>query len=62
MLQYIQKYNAVSNGVELLEHLIKVGRADSLAQNPQMTEYSLKLLDKMETMLNKLKDDGIKSV
>ncbi len=41
----------VGSGKELLSQLIMVGRADNLAQNPEMTQNSLKLLDKMDNML-----------
>ena len=47
----IEKCNKIGNGEELLNQLIMVGKADNLAQNPQMTGKSLLLLDKMQTML-----------
>lgn len=49
--EMIEKCNKVGNGEELLNQLIMVGKADNLAQNPQMTGKSLLLLDKMQTML-----------
>lgn len=47
----IKELNAVGDGKKLLGHLVKVGRADNLAQNPEMTAYSLKMLDKFDEML-----------
>lgn len=46
----IQKYNQVGNGLTLVNYLIRVGRSDNLAQNPEMTKSSLILVDKMEEM------------
>lgn len=51
IIEEVSKLNKVGNGKQLLEFLIKVGKADNLAQNPQMTKSSLKLLDVMEDML-----------
>ena len=39
------------NGKQLMEWLLLVGRADNLAQNPQMTEQSLKMIDVIENMM-----------
>jgi len=50
--EYVNKYNQVGNGGELLSQLIMVGRSDNLAQNPKMTAGSLELLDKMQEMLS----------
>ena len=44
-----------NNGYTLMEYLIMVGRSDSLSQNPKMTVNSLRLLDKMENMLKKIR-------
>lgn len=48
----IKDLNAVGDGTQLLKQLIMVGRADSKSQNPKMTQNSLKLLSKMNEMLN----------
>jgi len=51
----IQDLSTVGNGNKLMKYLVMVGRADSSAQNEKMTEYSFKLLDKIDDMLdNKL--------
>lgn len=49
--EQIAKFNSVGDGRRLMEYLIMVGRADNLAQNPQMTGESLHLIDVMEDML-----------
>ena len=50
----IADLNSVGDGKELLEQLIKVGRSDNLAQNPEMTAESLRMLEKFDKMLNNL--------
>lgn len=50
----ITDLNAVGDGAELLAQLIMVGRSDNLAQNPEMTSESLRMLEKFEKMLNNL--------
>ena len=50
----IADLNTIANGKELLSQLIMVGRSDNLAQNEKMTAGSLKMLDKMESMLSQL--------
>ena len=52
----INELSAVGNGEELLKNLIMVGRADNLAQNPEMTGDSLHLLDVFDTMLDNMMD------
>ena len=47
----IQGFNIYGDGKEILNWLVMVGRSDNLAQNELMTEDSLKLLDKFESML-----------
>ena len=51
--QEIRELSEVGNGEKLMKHLVMVGRADNLAQNPKMTEYSLKLLDTCDKMLSR---------
>jgi len=48
----IAVFNSVGDGKDLLSQLIMVGRSDNLAQNPQMTAESLRMLDKFERMLS----------
>jgi len=48
----IADLNSVGDGKDLLSQLIMVGRSDNLAQNPQMTAESLRMLDKFERMLS----------
>jgi len=52
----IEELKKVGNGFELTNYLIMIGRSDNLAQNPEMTKDSLKLLDTMQTMLCELKE------
>ena len=40
------------DGQDMLKKLTMVGRADNMAQNPEMTKDSLRLIDKMEKMLD----------
>jgi hypothetical protein len=54
-MEEVKKLNKVGNGFELMEYLIMVGRSDNLAQNPNMTADSLKLLDAMNNILISLK-------
>ena len=49
--EFVAKYNKVGCGAEILNQLIMVGKADSLAQNPKMTGNSLNLLSTMQNML-----------
>ena len=35
-----------------MKYLVMVGRADNMAQNPEMTRDSLHMLDKMDDMLD----------
>lgn len=50
----IADLNKVGDGKKLLSYLIKIGRADSRAQNPSMTKEALHLLDSMDKMLTSL--------
>ena len=56
---YVKKYSEYGNGIEIFKLLLKVGRADSLAQNPEMTKSSFDLLDAMEKMLEDYEKDII---
>jgi hypothetical protein len=40
------------DGQDVLKKLTMVGRADNMAQNPEMTKDSLRLIDKMEKILD----------
>ena len=51
--QEVKELSEVGNGEKLMKHLVMVGRADNLAQNPKMTGYSLKMLDAFDTMLER---------
>ena len=53
----VEELNKIGNGKMLLKFLIFIGRADNKSQNPQLTKKSLKLLDKMEIMLESLNED-----
>jgi hypothetical protein len=45
LMEEIEDLNSVGDGKTLLRYLIKIGRSDNRAQNPQMTKPSLKMLD-----------------
>lgn len=49
----IQDLNTVGDGTLLMKYLLMIGRADSSAQNPEMTKGSFEVLDAMEAMLKK---------
>ena len=40
----------------MIKWLTLVGKADNLAQNPQLTEPSLLTIDKMQNMINTLEN------
>lgn len=50
----IADLNSVGNGNQLMKYLIMIGRSDNLAQNEKMTAASLRMLEKMERMLEKM--------
>ena len=50
IMDKIKELSQVGDGQQLMSYLIMIGRADNKAQNPKMTDRSLRLLDKMETM------------
>ena len=50
--EYIERFNQVGNGIKLMKWLIKVGRADNKAQNPEMTKVPFKVLKTIENILN----------
>lgn len=52
--EIIKKLDEVYDGKVLINYLIMIGRADNMAQNPKMTKESLRLLDVMTDMLNKI--------
>lgn len=54
----VYKLNETYNGEKLMDYLIKVGKADNKAQNPEMTENSLILLNKMEEYLKNYKNNN----
>ena len=47
----IKDFEKVGDGENLLRYLILMGRADNRAQNPEMTDESLRLLSAMEEMV-----------
>lgn len=50
--QVEQELDQNFDGHDMLTKLTMVGRADNMAQNPEMTQDSLRLVDKMEKMLS----------
>lgn len=57
---FIEEFNAVGDGVDILAKLLLVGRADSSAQNPEMTKPSFALIDKMQEILDDIKRQMVK--
>jgi len=53
----VKELNKYGDGKMLLKYLILIGRADNKSQNPELTKKSLKLLDKMEIMLENTNDN-----
>ena len=49
----IEDLNSVGEGEKLMRWLVMVGRADNLSQNEKMTAEALKLLQKIDEILNK---------
>jgi len=50
----IEELNKIGNGTKLLQYLILVGRSDNMAQNPELTQNSLSLLNTMQTMIENI--------
>lgn len=48
----INELNINNNGLQMLNYLVMVAKADNMAQNPAMTQQSLRLLDEVRAMLN----------
>ena len=48
----INELNIDNNGHIMLDFIIMIARADNLAQNPEMTQQSLKLIDEVKAILN----------
>ena len=53
----ISELNEVGDGMTLMKYLIMIGRSDKLAQNPEMTADSTKLLNRMEKMLKDIEKE-----
>lgn len=49
----VEKLNLYGDGKELFKMLLLVGKADNLAQNPQMTQNSLIMIDKIGELFDK---------
>ena len=56
IIEQINELSKVGDGKKLMQYLIMVGRADNKAQNPEMTQKSLKMLDNMEAITKSLSD------
>jgi hypothetical protein len=52
----IEKLNKFGDGEKLMKYLLLVGRADNMAQNPEMTKDSLIKIDVMGEMLRNIKE------
>lgn len=55
---YINEFNNINDGIKLMKFLLLVGRADSGAQNPALTQKSFELLDEMTKMLDEFIDEN----
>lgn len=53
--KYIEFLSAYGDGKVLLKYLTLVGKADSRAQNPEMTASTLKMISKMQNMIENVK-------
>lgn len=54
----IKDLSSCGDGEKLLSWLVMVGRSDNFAQNPEMTQESLQLLDLFDQMIMERGDDG----
>ena len=54
IVEQMDELSMVGDGKKFMQYLIMIGRADNLAQNPEMTGKSLGMLDKMEHMTNEI--------
>ena len=52
LIELVKRLSINNNGLQMMKYLVMVGRADNLAQNPVMTEQSLKLVDAVNDMLD----------
>ena len=53
----IKNLNQTHDGITMIKWLTLVGKADNLAQNPQLTGPSLLTIDKMQNMINSLENN-----
>ena len=52
----ISDLDKVGDGLKLIKLMVLIGRSDNKAQNEQMTEESLKLIDNFEHIVNKIEE------
>lgn len=52
----ISDLDKVGDGLKLIKFMVLIGRSDNKAQNEQMTEESLKLIDNFEHIVNKIEE------
>lgn len=57
VLDEIKKLDKFGNGFELLKQLVYVGKADAMAQNPEMTASEFKLLDDFDNILKEIEKE-----
>lgn len=48
----INQLNINDNGLQMMDYLVMVAKADNLAQNPEMTQQSLRLIGEVKAILN----------
>ena len=53
----LKDLESVGDSKELMQYLLYIGRADSGAQNPELTKGSFEVLDAMQNMLDKYKKE-----
>ena len=54
VLDEIEDMSSLGDGVKYMKYLVMVGRADNLAQNPEKTADSLKLLTKFDEVIDSI--------
>ena len=51
LIEHISSLDKYGDGKVLMHYLTMVGKADNMAQNPKMTQNSLKLINTMQDMI-----------
>ncbi|MBQ7602890.1 MAG: HD domain-containing protein [Clostridia bacterium] len=54
LFEHVSRLDKHGDGKILMQYLTMVGKADNMAQNPQMTQNSLKLINTMQDMIQNI--------